>query len=110
MLACPDPELDTINTYNDLEMKKEAEEMQLHRMAKVHDFLELWQGSQQLLATQDESRAQNQQKTFVGYISDSEDIVIASWSLFQHDGAAEFKLSKISLLPPALCIMTKSFR
>ena len=33
---------------------------------------------------------------------DTEEIVKASWSLFQHDGAAAFKLSEISPLPPAL--------
>jgi len=38
----------------------------------------------------------------VGYISDTEEIVKASWSLFQHDGAAAFKLSERSPLPPAL--------
>jgi len=40
--------------------------------------------------------------TAVGYISDAEEIVKASWSLFQHDGAAAFKLSERSLLPPHL--------
>jgi len=40
-------------------MKKEAEEWKLHRMAKVHNFLEMWQGSQNLCATQKESLAQN---------------------------------------------------
>jgi hypothetical protein len=40
--------------------------------------------------------------TAVGYILDTEEIVKASWSLFQHDGAAAFKLSERSPLPPAL--------
>jgi len=40
--------------------------------------------------------------TTVGYISDTEEIVEASWSLFQHDGAAAFELSERSPLPPAL--------
>jgi len=40
--------------------------------------------------------------TAIGYILDTEEIVKASWSLFQHDGAAAFKLSEISPLPPAL--------
>jgi hypothetical protein len=102
ILAGTDPELDTMNTENDSEMKKEAEERKLHRMAKVHDFLEMWQGSQNLRATQKESRAQNKQMTAVGYISDTEEIVKSSWSLFQHDGAAAFKLSERSPLPPAL--------
>ena len=40
--------------------------------------------------------------TAIGSISDTEDTVKASWSLFQHDGAAAFKLSERSPLPPAL--------
>jgi len=102
ILAGNDSELDTMNTENDSEMKKEAEEKTLHRMAKVHDFLEMWQGSQNQRATQKESRAQHKQMTTVGYISDTEEIVKASWSLFQPDGAAAFKLSERSPLPPAL--------
>jgi len=102
ILAGTDPELDTTNTEHDSEMKKEADERQLHRMAKVHDFLEMGQGSQNLRATQKESRAQNKQMTAVRFISDTEEIVKASWSLFQHDGAAAFKLSERSPLPPAL--------
>jgi hypothetical protein len=47
----------------------------LHRMAKVHDFLEMRQGSQNLRATQKESRAQHKQMTAVGYISDTQEIV-----------------------------------
>jgi len=31
-----------------------------------------------------------------------EEIVKASWSRFQHDGVAAFKLSEKSLLPPPL--------
>jgi hypothetical protein len=71
-------------------------------MAKVHNILAMWQGSQNLRATQKESRAQNKQMTAVGYISDIEEIVKSSWSLFQHDGAAAFTLSERSPLPPAL--------
>jgi hypothetical protein len=40
------------NIENDTEMMKEAEERKLHRMGKVHDFLEIWPGSQNLCATQ----------------------------------------------------------
>jgi hypothetical protein len=64
--------------------------------------LEIWQGSQNLCATQKESCSQNNQMTTIGYISDTEEIVKASWSLFQHDGVAAFKLSERSPLPPAL--------
>jgi len=102
ILAGTDRELDTPHTENDSEMKKEAAERKLHRMAKVHYFLEMWQGSQNLRATQQESRAQNKQMTAIGYISDTEESIKACWSLFQHDGAAAFKLSERSPLPPAL--------
>jgi len=102
ILAGTDPEVDTTNTENDSEMKKEAEEKKLHRMAKVHNIFEMWQGSRNLRATQNESRAQNQQMTAVRYISDTDQIVKAFWSLVQHDGAAAFKLSERSPLPPAL--------
>jgi hypothetical protein len=102
ILAGTDPELNTTNTENDLEMKNEVEERNLHRMGKVHNFLEMWQGSQNLWATQKESCAQNKQMTAVGYISDTDEIVKVSWSLFQHDGAAAFELSETSPLPPAL--------
>jgi len=102
ILAGDDPVLDRSESDNDLELKREAEEKKLHRMAKVHDFLEMWQGSQNLRTTQKESRTQNKQMTTVGYISDTVESVKASWSIFQHDGAAAFKLSERSLLPPAL--------
>jgi hypothetical protein len=62
-----------------MEMKREAEEKKLHRMANVRDCLEMWQGSQTLRATQKESRTQNEQMTAVAYISDKEDIVNASY-------------------------------
>ena len=60
------PALNTTNTEYDLEMKKEVEEWTLPRMAKVHDILEMGQGSQNLSATQKESRAQNTQTTAIG--------------------------------------------
>jgi len=101
-LAGDDPVLDPDSTDNDMEMKREAEEKKLHRMAKVHNILEMWQGSQTLRATQKESRAQNKQMTAVGYISDTEEIIKASWSNFHHDGAAAFKLSEKSPVPPTL--------
>jgi hypothetical protein len=83
-------------------MKNEAEEGQLHRMAKVHIFMEMWQCSQNLHATQKEFRAQNKKMSAIGYVSDTEEIVKPSWSLFQYDGAAPFKLSERPSLPPAL--------
>jgi len=102
LLAGDNAVLDSDSTDNDMEMKREAEEKKLHRMAKVYDLLEMWQGSQTLRATQKESRAQNKQMTAVGYISDTEEIVKASWSNFHHDGVAVFKLSEKSPAPPAL--------
>jgi len=70
-------------------------------MALVPNFLKRWQGNQNLRATNEESHAQNQLMTAVGYISDMEEILKASWSLFQHDGAAAFELSERSPLRPA---------
>jgi hypothetical protein len=46
LLAGNDPVLDTQNTDNDLEMKRKADQMKSHTMAKVHDWLKMWQGSQ----------------------------------------------------------------
>jgi hypothetical protein len=40
--------------------------------------------------------------TAVGNFSDTKEIIEASWSNFQPDGAAAFQLSEISPLPPAL--------
>jgi len=89
-----DSELDTMNTEINSEMKKEAEDRKLHRLAKVQDFLEMSLVSQNLDTTQKECRAKNEQMTAVRFISDTEEIVQASWSLIQHDGAAAFKLSE----------------
>jgi hypothetical protein len=102
LLAGDDPVLDPDSTDNDMEMKREAEETMLHRMAKIHNILEMWQGSQTLRATQKESRTQNKQMTAVGYISDTEEIVKTSLSNFHHDRSAAFKLSEKSPVPPAL--------
>jgi hypothetical protein len=102
LLAGDNPELDPTSADNDMEMKREAEQKKLHRMAKVYDFSEMWQGSQNLRATPEEYHAQNKQMTAVGYFLDTEVIVKASWSLFHHDGAAIFKLSEKSPVPQAL--------
>jgi hypothetical protein len=67
--------LDTTETGIGLEFKQEAEEIKLHRMAKVHDFLEKWQGRQNLSATQKESCAPNNLMPAVRYISDTEEII-----------------------------------
>jgi len=83
-----------------MEMKSDVEQQKLSWMAKVHDFLEMWLGSQNLRATRKESRAQNKQMIAIGYISDTEEIVKASWSHFQRGGAAAFKLLEKSPVPP----------
>jgi hypothetical protein len=85
-----------------MEMMREAEETKFHRMAKVHDILEMWQGSQTVRDTQKESRTQKKQMTAIRYISDTEEIIKASWSNLHHDGAAAFKLSEKSPVLPAL--------
>jgi len=102
LLAGNNPVLDPTSSDNDMEMKREVEQKKLHQMAKVHNFLEMWQGSQNLRATQKESCTHNNQMAAFGYISDTEEMVKASWSHFQHDGAAAFKLLEKSPVPPAL--------
>ena len=59
ILAGDDTASDWSETDSDLELNREVEEHTLRRMAKVHNFLEMWQGSHNLLTTQRESRAQN---------------------------------------------------
>ena len=105
LLAGDDAVLYPDSTGNDMVMKRVAEETKCHRMGKVHDVLEMWQGSQALPAKQKESRAQNTQMTAVAYISDTAVIIKASWSNFHHDGAAAFKLSEKSPVPQALSAM-----
>jgi hypothetical protein len=68
LLAGDDTGFDPNSTDNNMEMKREAEEKMLHRMAKICHILGMWQGSQNLRASQKESRAQNKQITAVGYI------------------------------------------
>jgi len=77
-------------------MKKEVEERKWHRMAKVDDSLEVWQGCENRCATEKKFSAQNKQMVTVRYIPDTEEIVEASWSLFKHDRAAAFTLSERS--------------
>jgi len=107
LLAGDNPALDTTSTEHDMEMKWEVEQMMLDWMAKVHDLLQIWQGSQNLRATQMESRTQNTKMTAVGYISDTEEIVIASWSHFQLDGAAALNCRKDHLCHQ-LCLQRTS--
>jgi hypothetical protein len=40
--------------------------------------------------------------TAVGFIVDTEDILNELWTNYQYDGAAVFKLSQRSTLPPAV--------
>jgi len=91
-----------MNTEYHSEVKREGEEWQLHRMAKIHHFVEMWQASKNLRAAHKKSQAQYKQMTTAGYISDTEEIVKASCPLFQDDGVAAFELSVRSPLPPAL--------
>jgi len=102
ILVGADPEFDTTNTENYSEIKKEEQRSILHRIAKVHNVFEMWQLSQNLRTTQMESHIQNKKMTAVGYIFDMETIVTASSSVFQHDGAAAFKLSERYPFPPPL--------
>jgi len=100
--ASDDSELDSTRADNEMEMKREAKQKKLHPIPKVHDFVEIRQESQIQRATQKKSRAKHKQMPAVGYISDAEEIVKVSWSLFQHDGAAAFMLSEKSPVPLSL--------
>ena len=102
ILAGDDPALDRSETDNNLELNREEEERTLCRKAKVHDVLEMWQGSQNLHTTQKESRTQNKQMTTVANISDREESVKASWSNVQWNGVAASKLSERSPFPKVL--------
>jgi len=78
-LASADLAFNTTKTEDALEMNREAVERKLHRMGKVHNFLEMWQGSQKCCATQKKSCVQIKQTSAIGYITDSEEIITASW-------------------------------
>jgi len=54
-----------------------------------------------LCATLKESCIRHKQLAAVGFISDSEEIVKASWLNFQHNGAAAFELLERSSVPAA---------
>jgi len=101
LLAGNDPAFNTPSTKNNMEINRQAEQRKLQRMAKVHYLLEISQGSQNLRTRQRESRAAILPMTAVQYISNTEEIVQASWSNFQHDGVAAFKLLERSPVPPA---------
>jgi len=102
ILAGADPDLDKTNTEKDSEMTKESEERKSHRLAKVCHVVEMRQGWQNPHATQKGSCAQNTMTTDMAYISDTEEIIKALWSLFQHEGPAAFISSEWSLLSPSL--------
>ena len=68
-------------------------------MAKIHNYFEIWQGRQNLCATQWESYAPHKQTTALRYISDFAKIFNAFWPTLQHNGAAALKLSERSHFP-----------
>jgi hypothetical protein len=88
-------------TETNSEMKNEVLEWTLYRIAKVNDFLEMWQGSQNQCATLKVSDSSNKQMPAVEYILDREEIVNASSSLFQCGCTASLKLLERLLLPTA---------
>ena len=70
------------NTENESQMKWEAEGTKLLRMTNVHYWLDMWQSRRNLRATENESHTQYTQIIAVEYISGTEEIITASWSLF----------------------------
>jgi hypothetical protein len=109
LLGGNDPVLDPTRSDKDMEIWRDAEQNKFHRMAKVHEFLEMWQSHQNLLATQKESCSQNKQMTALGYISDTKETVKPSSSNIHLDGAAAFKLSEIHQYHQ-LCLQTTSLK
>jgi hypothetical protein len=101
-MAGDDPPLHIMAPETKLKLKEEAEERQLHRLAKIHDCLEMRQGSQTLQAAQKESPAPITQMTAIGYIVGAEEMLKLSWSNFRYDGLATFESSALSPLPPAI--------
>jgi hypothetical protein len=79
ILAGNDPAWDTTNTKNNMNLMKGEEESKLHRIAKVHDSVEMWQASQNLPASQQKSHAQNKQTTAIENISETEEIIEGFW-------------------------------
>jgi hypothetical protein len=92
LFAGEDPELHPTSVYKDMELKTEAEQKMLHRMAKVDDCWEMSQGSQNLQAIQKQFFTQNKQMTAIEHISVTEEIIKAFWLLIPHNDAAAFKL------------------
>lgn len=97
--------MDTTEMEYNLELNSEANESNLHRMAKVCNKLKIRQGSQILCATQKGLRLQKKQMTTVGCISDIEETIKLCCLTFEHDGAAAFTLSERPTLPPTLSAM-----
>jgi len=95
MLAGDDPASVTPNTKNDIEIKR-------HWMAKVHDFLEMCHGSQNLPTTRRKSHKHKRHMSRIGYIWNTEEIISTSWLNFQHGGVDACKLSEWSPFPPAV--------
>jgi hypothetical protein len=84
ILARNNPVLDTTEAENNIALKRKAEERIFHTIAKGYDLLGMWQGSQNLRATQKASRPQPKQMTAVGYLLNTEEIVDASWTNFHN--------------------------
>ena len=95
--AFDDPALGITSSETDWEMKSEAEEMKLHSMAKVQNILEIWQGSQNLHATQKESPAQNKQITAIDYTGYWKDFQSISVKLLIRKSCCIYIVGKITL-------------
>jgi hypothetical protein len=65
----------SLDVDNNAEIKKEAEKKKLHRMAKILDYLEMWQGSDNLRSTQMAACTQILHMTAMRYISDMDEIM-----------------------------------
>jgi hypothetical protein len=82
-------------------MMREVEERTFPRITKVVNFWEMRQSKPHQSATKKESPVHNMRMTFRVYILDLEEIFRAFWEHFPHQGAAGYKLSDTTPLPPA---------
>ena len=99
VLAGDYSKINPVSIENNVDIKTAQEEVKLHKMVKTHDFLEMWDGSQRLRATQKAVRSQNTQMTALGYISDTEECGERISTDLADDGEVAFR-SYVECAPP----------
>jgi hypothetical protein len=88
----PSPVYDEHRKQHGNQERREASEIKLN--GQHPRLCQMWQGYQIPHAMRKESCTQHKKMIAVGYISDTKEIVKASWSLFPHEGKAALILSQ----------------